>query len=58
MIRDHEVIFVVGYSAPTMTDLQKTHSSIATVFDQKIDDEVPGEYKDAQGMSDPGARPQ
>jgi hypothetical protein len=43
-LRGQNVMFVVGYSAPTMTDLENTHSSIATVFDQKINDEVPGEY--------------
>jgi len=55
MLRGQKTMFVVSYSAPTMTDFQNTHSSIATVFDQKINDEVPGEYKDVQGMSDPGS---
>ena len=48
-------MFVVSYSAPTMTDPENTHSSIATVCDQNIADEVPGEYKDVQGMSDPSS---
>jgi hypothetical protein len=42
-------------AAPTMTDIQNTHSSIASVSQQTLDDDVPGEYKDVAGMSNPGS---
>jgi hypothetical protein len=46
-------IFFYGYSANSMTDFQNTHMSMGVTFDQTTDEDVPAEYKDVRGMSDP-----
>jgi hypothetical protein len=43
-----------GYAANAMIDFQNTHMSAGATYDQTLDDDVPGEYKDVEGMSSPG----
>jgi hypothetical protein len=37
-----------------MYDIQNSHLSAGATYDQTFDDDMPGEYKDVEGMSSPG----
>jgi len=42
-----------GYAGNAMIDIENTHVSAGASYDQTLDDDVPGEYKDVESMSDP-----
>ncbi len=43
-----------GYAGNAMIDMENSHVSAGATYNQTLDDDVPGEYKDVEGMSSPG----
>jgi Protein of unknown function (DUF1329) len=43
-----------GYAGNAMIDIENSHVSAGASYNQTLDDAVPGEYKDVEGMSSPG----
>jgi len=43
-----------GYAGNAMTDIENSHVSAGASYNQTLDEDVPGEYKDVEGMSSPG----
>lgn len=53
--KGQNTIIGYGYCSPHMIDMQNSHLSISGVSGLTFDDDVPGEFKDVAGMSNPGS---
>ena len=54
-IDNQKVMFVDAYALATAQDWENGHETIGSMYDPTFNKDVPGEYSDAEGLTQPGS---